>query len=93
MDEVHGTLPASDPNFLPLRIPANLLATQSTPNLPTNLVNTLYPNLRNVFDTPPLNPQQSFPAQIPGNSVNIFPRPPAPFFFSKLKTTSRTKYR
>ena len=53
MDEYLGTLVSSDPDFFPLQQPANLPETQSTTNSPTNLVKTLYPNRRNILDTPP----------------------------------------
>ena len=71
---------SSDPIFFPLQRPVNLSATQPTPNSLTHLVIIPYPNLRNNSDTPPLNLHQSLPARIPVSSVNIFPRPPTPFF-------------
>ena len=79
MNEYLGTLLSSDPDFS-LQRPTNLPGTQSNPNNPTNLVNTLYPNLRNNSDTPHLNLHQSLPAQIPVSSIDIFPRPPTLFF-------------
>ena len=80
MDEYFGTLLSSDTDFFPFNKPATLPATQSIPNSPTNMVNTPYPNLRDNFDTPPLNLHHSLPAQIPVSSVNTFPRPPTPLF-------------
>ena len=79
MNEYLGTLLSSDTDYFPLHRPANLPATQSTPNSPKNLVKTLCPKLRNKSDVPPLNLHQSFAAQLPASSVNIFPRPPSPF--------------
>ena len=39
-DDDFGTLLSSDPDFFPLLEPANLAATQSTPNSLKNLVDT-----------------------------------------------------
>ena len=64
-DEYLDSLLSSDLDFFALQRPANLPATQSTPNSSTNLVNTLYPNLRNNTDTPPPKLRQSLSAQIP----------------------------
>ena len=64
MDNYLGTLLFTDLDFFSNTKPATLPATQSTPNNPKNLVNTLYPNQRNNSDTPPIYLHQSFPAQI-----------------------------
>ena len=64
-DDYLGSLHLSDLDFFALQRPKNLAATQSTPNSSTNLVNTLYSNLRNNTDTPPPKLCQSLPAQIP----------------------------
>ena len=65
MDEYLGTLLSSDLDFFPKQRRRKLPAAQSTPNSPTNLVNTLYPSLRNNSDAPPLNLHQPLPAQVP----------------------------
>ena len=80
LDRYLGTLFFSDPDFFPIQRPSTLPATQSTPNSPTNLVNTLYPNIRINSDTPPLNLHQSPAAQIHVSSVHSFPGPPTPLF-------------
>ena len=41
MDEHLGTLPSSDTDLFPSHKPAKSQATQSAPNIPANLVNTL----------------------------------------------------
>ena len=53
--------------------------TQSTPNTPTHVTNTLS---LNIIDppTPPPNLQQSLPAHSTTLDKTIFPRPPTPLF-------------
>ena len=43
MDDNLGTLLSGDPIFFALTQPTTLQATQSTPNTPTQVENTLYP--------------------------------------------------
>ena len=80
MDDELGILLSSDSSFFPLHKPANLPATQTTPNSPTNQVNSVCPNLSNHSNTTLLKPDQSLPGQTPVPSVNKFPRPPTPIF-------------
>ena len=87
MDENFGTLFYSDTDFFPLQGLAKLPVSQSTPDNPTNLLKSLYPNRRYKSDTPALNLHQSHPAYIPVSSVNIIPRRSTPltsFPFSGL---------
>ena len=80
MDKHLGTLLSSDPGLFSLHKPAKLLATQSTPNGLTSLVNTFYPKLRKKSDTQNLNLHQSLTVQLPVSSAIIFPRAPSPLF-------------
>ena len=45
MDEYLGTFLSADPDFFPLTRPTTWQATHSTPNNPTQVVNTLYPDI------------------------------------------------
>ena len=81
MDEYLRTLPSADPNFFHLSQPITLQATQSTPNTPTQVANTLYPN---ISDPPTISPTlyQSLPSHFTTHDKTIFPQS-ATSLFSK----------
>ena len=80
MDDFVGILLSSDTDFFPLDKPAILPATQATANIPTILVDSLYTNLGNNYDAPPLNIHQPLTNQIPVSSVNVILRSLTPVF-------------
>ena len=45
LDEYIGSLPSANPDFFPLTLPTTLQATESTPNTPTQVANTIYLNI------------------------------------------------
>ena len=79
MDEYLGTLPSADPDFFHLTRPTTLQATQSTPNTPTQVANTLY---LIIHDLPTLSPNlhQSLPSNLTTHDKTIFPRPATSLF-------------
>ena len=73
IDEDLGNLLSADPDFFPLTQQKTLQATQSTPNTPTQVLNTLYLKV-NDHSTPPPNLHQSLPAHFTTYDKSILPR-------------------
>ena len=71
MDKYFGTLLSADPDFFTLARPTTLQATQSTPNTPTQIAKTLYPNINDPHMPPP-NLQQFLPAHSTKHKKPIF---------------------
>ena len=78
-EEHLGNLLFADPDFIPLIRPTTLPATKSTPTTPSQVVKTIYPNIKDP-STPRPNLHQSLPAHLTTHGKTIFPRPSTLFF-------------
>ena len=87
-DEDLGTLLSADPVFFPLTQPTTLQATQSTPNTPTHVANTLYSSINDPPTSPFLKSTSIPPAHLTAHDKTFFPRPPTPFIFKHVCWTT-----
>ena len=81
MEEDFETLLSPHPNFFPLTQQTTLQATQSTPDTPTQVATTFYPNRKNPPTPCPIQ-HQSLLADMTTHDKTFFPRPTTPLFSS-----------